>query len=250
MRHLPANLLSVGSAAREVIGVAAYAFVISFALQNLGWLYWFGFSVWPVVLLGPVIYLLSRYRRPLNQFIFYLSAGLVAALAGSTTASYVSQNGFLLGSPGLPIGGTNGVTVALSSAVLLAIVVTVASLRRNEAEVNDVGRRFYPAAAWKTLVAAFALSEAFVFGAFANGCGGIIWGLYGIMFSPALLHFTMIREATLCGAVTIFLAGGLIPRLIKANQKITVILCVGAAVVSAMIGFLVTPPQEIPCRPV
>lgn len=236
---------------REIIAVVAYGFLAAFVLEIPGWLPWLGFAIWPVVLLAPVIYALVRYRRPLSHFVVYLSFGLLAELAGWTLALQWQLRNSSLSSSWRSVGVGSAVGVAVYSVPLLALIVTLVALFRSDWRESNKNTSFFnPAGAWLTLVAVFLLTEAFVFGASTKMCGGIDWGLYGIMFSPALLHFMAVRAGTALGIVTALLLGGFLPRFIKLQPKIAVPLFIAVAILVAGVGFAVTPVQDTPCQPV
>lgn len=236
--------------AREFIGVIAYALVASFLLEKLRWLPWLT-AIWPAVLLLPVIYVLARYDRPLSHFVAYLSAGLVAALAGFWLALYAALRSTELHTSALLFAAISVFGEAAYSLPLLAVVVTVVfSMRRNHAEPNTIDRLFYPGAAWKMLVAAFVLLEAYVFGSFTKSCGGLGWGFYGIMFSPALLYSMAGRIGLAVGMVAALIVGGLLPRVLKLSSRTAVSWLVCATIVSLAAGYALTPLADAPCQPV
>jgi hypothetical protein len=115
--------------------------------------------------------------------------------------------------------------------------------------LHAFARAYSPEAAWATLLAAFLIAEAFVFGASTKTCGGLDWGVYGLLISPALLHFIPVRVGAAAVTGVALTVGGVLPRVISLHARTVILMCLATTIAAATVGYAIALVQETPCQP-
>jgi hypothetical protein len=224
-------------------GAFVYALLTTFLLQLVTSAVWLGGVFFPVVLISPIIIVLMRRRSSIQNVVGYTLVGILGVYLGYALSALVTlqppyRSFFWLSIPEL----------VLYDIPALALVLTIVALLANVHEPGPFrirSKTFSPAGAWLSILAAGLVAAGYMFGAGTHSCGSPMWGYYEVMLWP-LVFF--VRPASLAVPVAAFIVGGLLPRYISFNQRITaciVALCVLAA---CLIGFIATAPSPQPCQ--
>lgn len=229
---------------RNILIVAAYTLLVSYALERPGWLGWL-WIFWPVIVLAPVIVCLAKKRKPLFDYIIYSAVGLLAGYAGFGLAMYQA-----LQEPYRQLVLLSTLGSAAYSAPVVALVITAVVLLTNRQKNALSGAKgdkaFYFGAAWLFLVAVILIGEASVFGMGARSCGGFSWGILWIMYSPL---FIVVKPLLAIAPVVAFCGGGLLPRFVTVEPRVALGIFVLLSIAAAVLGFALTPISQQPCSP-
>lgn len=230
---------------RNAFLVAGYALLVSYALERPGWLA--GLSIiGPTVILIPVFVILAKLKSTTVDYVTYSAAGLLGACTGFGLALYQGA-----GEPYRAMALLSTVGMAAYAAPVLALFVTIfiwaINSRRDVPEGPSGTKKFYVGAAWVSLVAVVLVGEAYVFGVGAKQCGGLWWGFYTIMLSPAFIITQPLRAIA---GVIVFCVGGVLPRFLKVNPRVALATLVLLVVAAAVLGVTLTPVSETACSPI